>query len=190
MKKYVIITSLQILLFGICNLHAQWIQTNGPYGGNIRALAIDEENIFAGTYEDGIFLSTDEGLNWTEVNNGLDGKEVRSFAISGTKILAGTRSGLFISSDNGANWTNVLMGSKNPDIRSFAISGNNIFAGTWDDGVILSTDDGSTWNAVNNGLPMVSTRRSLAVIGDTVFVGIHGVYSDSSFQLDFPVSPS
>lgn len=172
MKKIVIITLIQLLPFGICISHAQWVQTNGPYGGNIWALAINGENIFAGTYEDGIFLSTDEGSNWTEVNNGLDGKEVRSLAISGETIFAGTRSGLFISTNNGANWTNVIMGSTNPDIRSFAISGNNIFAGTWDDGVFLSTDNGTSWNAVNNGLPMLSADKSLAIIGDTVFVGI------------------
>ena len=109
MKKFVIITLLQLLLFGISNLHAQWVQTYGPYGGDIWALTINGENIFAGTFDDGIFLSTDNGLNWTEVNNGLDGKEVRSFAISGNKIFAGTRSGLFTSSDNGANWTAVNM---------------------------------------------------------------------------------
>ena len=28
---------------------AQWVQTNGPYGGNVTALAVSGTNLFAGT---------------------------------------------------------------------------------------------------------------------------------------------
>ena len=39
------------------------------------------------------FLSTDYGANWTVVNTGLTNKDVRSLAVFGTNIFAGTSNG-------------------------------------------------------------------------------------------------
>ena len=64
---YVVIFALSIT--GL--LQAQWLQTNGIYGGEVRSLAINGDNIFSGTTENGAFLSTNNGLTWTPVNNGL-----------------------------------------------------------------------------------------------------------------------
>ncbi len=36
-------------------------------------------------------------------------------------------------------------------VTSFAVSGTNLFAGIWG-GVFLSTNNGTSWTAVNNGL--------------------------------------
>ncbi|MGH7454150.1 MAG: WD40/YVTN/BNR-like repeat-containing protein, partial [bacterium] len=45
-----------------------WQQMNGPYGGDIRALAINSNgHIFAGG--GGIFRSTNNGDSWTALNN-------------------------------------------------------------------------------------------------------------------------
>jgi hypothetical protein len=76
-----------LLVTQIC--FAQWVQTNGPYGGFVLSLAISENNIFTGTW-DGIFLSTDNGSSWNAVNNGLTDLYVRALAISGNNIFAGT----------------------------------------------------------------------------------------------------
>ena len=40
------------------NVNAQWVQSEGVYGGNVHSLAISGNNIFAGTEANGIFLST------------------------------------------------------------------------------------------------------------------------------------
>ncbi|MBK6876813.1 MAG: hypothetical protein IPG99_10285 [Ignavibacteria bacterium] len=37
------------------NCEAQWIQTNGPYGGDIRSFAVSGTNLFAGTTSGGVF---------------------------------------------------------------------------------------------------------------------------------------
>ena len=36
-----------------CVAHAQWVQTNGPYGGMIVSFAVSVINLFAGTYGGG-----------------------------------------------------------------------------------------------------------------------------------------
>ncbi len=53
---------------------------------------------------------------------------------------------------------------------SLAVSGTNLFAGTSGGCVFLSTNDGTSWVAVNSGLTD-SIVPSLAVIGTNVFAG-------------------
>ncbi len=137
---------------------SQWKEANdGLYGGIIYALAIDlaTNYIYAAPFiNGGIFLSTDNGSNWTAIDNGLSNPDVRAIAISGSNIYAGTTGGgVFLSTNNGSNWTAVNNGLSERDyVRSLAISGSNIFAGTYGGGVFLSTNNGSSWIEVNNGL--------------------------------------
>ena len=61
-------------------------------------------------------------------------------------------------------------------INCLAISGTNIFAGT-NGGVILSTNNGSSWSAVNTGLPPNTSVWSLAISGTIIFAGtLDGVF--------------
>jgi hypothetical protein len=43
--------------------YSQWVQTNGPYGGTVRAFAVSGTNLFAGTDNGGV--STNNGTSWT-----------------------------------------------------------------------------------------------------------------------------
>jgi ligand-binding sensor domain-containing protein len=55
-------------------------------------------------------------------------------------------------------------------------NGNNIFVGTWY-GIYFSTNDGISWNAINNGIPDARSYISvyaLAVSGDKLFAGANG----------------
>ena len=94
-------------------------------------------NIFAGSSGSGVFLSTDNGTNWIDVNNGLTNGMVWTLAVYGTNIFAGTLgSGLFLSTDNGTNWfdvNNELL--TNTEIHSLVVSGSYLFAATGGGGV-------------------------------------------------------
>src|SRR5271169_5139892 len=93
---------------------AQWVQTNGPYGGVVSVFATStfgrEKNLFAGTWGGGVFLSTNNGTSWTAVNSGLTNFSIMSLAVSGTNLFAGTQNGLFLSTDNGNSWNAVDSG--------------------------------------------------------------------------------
>ena len=100
MKNLYKIFTIMLLLFQIvhCTLNidnckAQWIQTNGPYGGDIRSFTVSGTKLFAGTEYGGVFLSTNNGTNWTAVNNGLTSTYIYSLAVSGTDLIAGTGGG-------------------------------------------------------------------------------------------------
>jgi len=69
--------------------------TNIPISSIVYSFAVSGTNIFAGTGV-GVLLSTNNGRNWTQVNNGLTCTYVNALAVSGTNIFAGTyRSGVW-----------------------------------------------------------------------------------------------
>jgi ligand-binding sensor domain-containing protein len=88
-------------------------------------------HIFAGTWNDGIFRSTDNGATWDSA--GPEDTAIRSIAINCLgHIFAGTDGeGIFRSTDNGENWTQVNSGLINAWIRCLASNSlGDIFAGT------------------------------------------------------------
>jgi hypothetical protein len=59
----------------------------------VRALASGGTTLLAGTYEGGVFRSTDSGLTWSTLGSGrITGEIVTSLTVSGTTLLAGTAS--------------------------------------------------------------------------------------------------
>jgi ligand-binding sensor domain-containing protein len=140
---------------------AQWVPTNGPNGVDIRCVAPSGPNLFAGTYGNGVYLSTNNGASWTAFNTDLPPyRYINTLAVDGANLYAGTVSGVFVSTDNGTSWS-----------AGTGMTGTNLFAGTWDTGVFISTNNGASWTAVNTGLTMLIVF-SLAVSGTNLFVGL------------------
>jgi len=171
MKTKLLFLAIAILCSTFTN--AQWQQTSL---NTVPAycLALNGSNIFAGS-NTGMYLSSNNGTNWSSANTGLTSNIIKSLAVSGTNIFAGTEGyGVYSSSNNGSNWdATTLMDAIVPAI---AVCGNNIFAGTFE-GVFLSTNNGVAWNAVNTGLSH-TTVFSLALNSSTLFAGTidGGVY--------------
>jgi photosystem II stability/assembly factor-like uncharacterized protein len=86
-----------------------------------------------------------------------------------SKILFITVISLFFNQSIKAQWvkTNLPNGV---NIWAMVVSGNNIFVGTGGDGIFQSSDNGTTWNAVNNGL-RVKRVWSLAASGENIYAG-------------------
>ncbi|MFN0083986.1 MAG: Ig-like domain-containing protein, partial [Blastocatellia bacterium] len=154
-----------------------WARTSTMPAGGIEAaqtfaLLHADPNLFAAT-SGGVFLSTNQGLNWAPRNSGLTTLHVNTLALSGGTLLAGTNGGgVFRSTDNGQNWASC--GSL-PDgvVRTLAVSSRGLFAGTFGGGVFLSTDGCEKWTPINSGL---TNRKinALAVSGSTVYAGTEG----------------
>jgi hypothetical protein len=121
------------------------------------SLSIVGNNVFIGIYGGGIYLSTENGNNWTETDSGLTSKSVLALATSGNNIFAGTEGGIFLSTNNGNNWNVKNDGLTNYSVSPLVISGNNIFAGTWGDGIfraklsdfgISNVNDETNYNSI------------------------------------------
>ena len=154
-KFYLIV----LLIFAFAKTNAQWLQTGGPGGGDVRCFAVNGSTVCAGTDYGGVYLSTNNGSSWSGISNGLTNAAIRSLAISGSNIFAGTyNGGAFLSTNNGTSWTAVNNGLTNAFVNALIINGTNIFAGT-NGGVFLSTNNGTSWAAMALSLAASDSAR-------------------------------
>jgi photosystem II stability/assembly factor-like uncharacterized protein len=156
------------------NNGVSWDQVNFGLGNHsVNAIVINGTNLFAGT-EDGVFLSPSNGDYWIPSSNGLTNKSVRSLAYIDNNLYAGTDSGLFVSINKGTSWSST--GLTNESINSVTSIGSNLFVGTDTSGVLLSTNNGTSWKIVSN-LDMERNIRALVVIDTNLFAGTYqGIY--------------
>jgi photosystem II stability/assembly factor-like uncharacterized protein len=164
-----LVLTLGFFFFSVTN--AQWVPTSLD-SGVINCLAAKGDTIFAGNYNSGVFLSSNNGNSWDAT--GYTSAGDLSIAISGNYIFIGTDSnGVILSTNNGLNWTVKKNGlPTDTKITALAISDSNVFAGTWGSGVYLSTDHGSSWAAVNSGLSSTDVF-CLAVSGNNILAGTY-----------------
>ena len=99
-----------------------------------------ETNFFAGTWSDGVFLSTNFGENWTQVNNGFSYSNydlaINTFFVFDTTVFVGTcYQGVYIWNNDERSWNNINEGLASLKISSLAVSGSYLLAGTYDGGV-------------------------------------------------------
>jgi hypothetical protein len=167
------------------NNGTDWIQVNNGLTNNIVwSLAVNDTNLFAGTFFDvggGVYRSTNYGTSWTQV--GLNTYTIKSMAIGDKNLFAGTDRGIFSSTNNGENWTQVNQGH-NEIVYSLMVSEDKIFACS-DSGVYVSTNNGLDWFQINNGLSKKSTV-ALAINDTNIFAGTRvGVYVSNKNEINW-----
>jgi hypothetical protein len=149
---------------------------------NITALAVSGSSIFAAYNNDSLYRTTNNGVNWVGVNNGIPSLNINALAVIGNNIFAGTGgNGVFLSTNNGNNWTSVSTGLPEAEYSSvirFATSGTNIFAGLGyvfqgvPKLIYLSTNYGGTWLNKSQGMDSISKWiPSMLVTNNYIFVG-------------------
>ena len=164
-----------------------WVQTNGPYGGEILAIHEAPKGVlFAGTSGGGIFRSTDHGDTWAPVNTGLrfepgEGLSIRTFAHKGGLIYAGAPDALYASTDGGDTWHQVpIFGKRFVSVSDIMFVGARVYVGTLNRGVWYS-DDRDAWQPVT------------VTIGDRMYTAsVNGwiLYSDDDGNSWRPVPPN
>jgi photosystem II stability/assembly factor-like uncharacterized protein len=158
-----------------------WVNNDFLNSNFVYALTVSGINIYAGTYGGGVFLSTNDGKNWKQINKGLTNTCIFSLAASGSNIFAGTYyDGLFISTDSGSNWTQSNNGLTSSMVNSMIVSGNNLFAGTKGEGVFRSANNGASWTTVNNGF--TNPFRSVNVLAASGSILLAGTFGEGIFR--------
>ncbi len=98
---------------------------NGLINQNVTALAVDGDQVFAGTAGSGIFYSDDSGKTWRSLSSQPDDLNIRCLAAHSEEnlLLAGTASGgVFLSQNRGASWQALTLGLSSVDIQTVAIA--------------------------------------------------------------------
>jgi photosystem II stability/assembly factor-like uncharacterized protein len=142
----------------------------------------------------GIYRSTDSGATWQNVgltDSGAIGRLAVDptnsqhifAAVAGQLYNHGGERGVYESTDGGSTWAQALAGDNDTtgavDIAIDPTNPNRIFAAMWDhfrepdlrtyggvgSGVYRSTDSGTTWQRLTNGLPAASSTIGRIGIG-------------------------
>lgn len=172
MKNHLLQTVVWIILTVLHSAYGQWVPTGGPNGGQITAITLSGSNIFAGTYGNGMYLSTNNGANWVEVNSGITDLRILCLAAENSRVVAGTPHGIFQSTDNGKTWNTSNSGLLNNDVCSIISVDSSLFVGTGN-GIYRSVN-GSNWTYSGSGLPSGDNVFCLAYSNKTLIAGIRG----------------
>ncbi len=132
----------------VCN--AQWRATKGPGGSSIRALVSNGSVLYAGTAENGVFVSSDDGATWTAINNGLTNFQINALELSGDALYAATeKAGIFKSLNGGQNWFPINNGISRGNAQAIRGSGQFLIAGTL--GIVNGAESGRLFRSTNGG---------------------------------------
>ena len=149
----------------------------------------------------GMFRSTDGTASWAETDAGLpDNSYVFDFALEpvpSTSIYAvaydtsGTLDGLFKSTDNGDHWTILDQTLHEPLATDPSHAGTAYAVG--DEGIVRSTDGGSTWLRLGLGnntitLLAVDPTNSAKIYAGTDSLGIQGIELTAAFVTPTPIN--
>lgn len=149
-------------------------------GLNVRAIDFYGNYIYAGK-DHGVFQSSDDGLNWEEINSGLQDTSVRFLKVVGDYIYASNSTtnsggGVYKRSLTGGNWNPLTNGFIFTSIRKICSVNNYPIILDRSKGakMLISTNQGENWTNVNNqGItaPYIFTLQSF---GNYVYIGTYG----------------
>lgn len=157
---------------------------------------------------DGVYRSTDAGKTWTNVGLGSTGRigrmvvDPRNPDIALACALGHTHGpqqerGVFRTVDGGQTWEHVLFVNENTGCSDLAMDPTNprvLYATTWEvyintwglnsggmgSGVYKSTDGGSTWTRLSNGLPDHPIGKTAVAVAKSDPDRVYVLVEDSS----------
>ncbi|MFH1051625.1 MAG: T9SS type A sorting domain-containing protein [bacterium] len=183
MKKQIILLLVSLFYYISSSQisNAQWEQI-GPNCGVIRSIVILDNAIFAGTSENGIYRSTNNGDSWEEKNNGISDYNIYGIVVKDSNIFAcAYGGGVYLSTNKGESWEEKNNGLPSLLTSTIAIYDSNIFVGDYGGGVFLSTDNGNNWiEKKTTTITIWNTVRSILNFDSNIFIG---GYRANEFQL-------
>ena len=127
--------------------------------------------IYTGGDAGKIYLSTDHGNSWTLKSNGIyynddivtmfENSAGLIFAGAKCELLTGDGGGVYSSSNNGDTWS--FSGLLNHDVFSLAINSSGHIFAAHSMGISKSTDGGSSWFYINNGLQQYDVIKAISI---------------------------
>ena len=173
-----------------------WTQTNGPPAGYIHNIFATPERTVYAVASSGIYRLTEDATAWTHINRSvpIDESLMPMTAHGGNLYIVSTDE-IFTSADRGETW-NILGPRPKGEAVGILIMDEvqpriTIYLALRDEGVFRSTDGGTQWQPLHDGLTSEKIS-AIAAVDNTVFAGTEsGLYRlDSSIWNKLPVDTS
>ena len=145
-------------------------------------MAVCKPYIFVGTDTNYVYRSTDRGLSWIQIKEGLQSNSIHCLAVLDTILFAATKwGGIHRSTDYGLNWQQTVFVGNAYNISCLAVNGGSVFAAVsfpWvsdsfacDFAVHKSSDNGLSWLKMSgNNLSQIKVK-SLTCYKNLLFAG-------------------
>ncbi len=169
---------------------SQWIQGKGPPAGYIRDLFATSEGTVYAVASTGIYRLSTDATAWIHVNASVPIGESRMpmAAHAGSLYIVSTDE-IFTSDNNGETW--ITLGPRpkgdavglviiDPERASTPQVPITMYLALKDEGIFRSTDSGTQWNLLKDGLTTSEKISAVAAVGKTVFAGTE----NSIYRLD------
>ena len=165
---------------------SQWTQGNAPPGGRIQDMFATSEGTVYAVAPTGIYRSVTDATAWTRVNANIPiGNSQMPMAEHNGSLYIASVDEIFTSVDSGESWrtlgprpkghtVGLIITDAPQDADSQVVT--TMYLALRDEGVFRSTDGGTHWHPLNDGLTSESISV-VAAIGKTVFAGTgRGLY--------------
>ncbi len=175
---------------------SQWAQTNGPPAGYIRNIFATPEGAVYAVASSGLYRLTEDATTWSRINRSVPIDEsLMPMAAHAGNLYIVSAAEIFTSADRGETW-NTLGPRPNGEAVGILITDEaspriTMYLALRDEGVFRSTDSGTQWDPLHDGLTSKKIS-AIAAVGKTVFAGTeNGLYRlDAGIWNKLPVDTS
>ena len=181
---------------------AQWSQGNGPPGGPVNNIFATSDGTAYAVIQTGVYKLTADATAWANVNASVPiGEGFMPMAAYEGMLYIVAADEMFASENRGETW-NTLGPRPKGDAVEFVITDAEqasssqvpftMYLALRDEGIFRSTDGGTHWSPLNDGLTVSEKISAMTAIGKTVFAGTeNGLYRlDSDIWKKLPLDTS
>jgi hypothetical protein len=165
-----------------------WVPISSGTSGVIREMAISrsDPNTMYATSGSAIYKSTDGGVTFTSVTSGLPGRTITSVYVhpDSANVAVVTFSGfgagkVYKTTNGAASWINISGNLPDSPVNDVLIYypgvATNVYYAAMDIGVFITTNYGSTWVELADGLPnTVAMHLDFHQASNKLRIGTHG----------------
>ena len=175
MMKIFMTSLLFISILFQSTINAQWLKINTPLGKYLKFITVAEKKIImvSSSIKDSVFLSSNDGESWLQINNGIKSQHINSLSSSNNFLFISSDSGVYRSRKDIISWE--LINDGLPDtkyIYSITVIEPLLFAITAHQKLYKSTNYGTNWIPTSFN----SSAYCLTSNGKELFAGSYGLY--------------
>jgi hypothetical protein len=158
----------------------QWIPCGQITGMGTYSIDTIGSNLYCGTYQGGVFLSSNNGVNWINICNGQLPNLVFTITHNNSYLFAYVnQSGIYRTSNNGANW--ILLNTEFTPCKGLIANKDFVFSsGT--NGVYHSSNNGDNWIKTPDTIFYNNPATLFSFVNPNLFAGTsNGIYLTSNY---------